>query len=136
MFGSRALYPVATGLVFAVVAALGWIRLSARPPRVARHGTGHDLLEGDDVRVELEVEPTSAVAPPTLVAHETLGRLGDRRVELARTGRRRFAGGYELLRVPRGRYAFESVRLSVEDPFGLARTEIVQIGRASCRERV
>ena len=74
------------------------------------------------------VEPTSAVAPPTLVAHETLGRLGDRRVELARVGRRRFAGGYELRRVPRGRYAFESVRLSVEDPFGLARTEIVQGG--------
>ena len=128
LFGSRALYPVATGLVFAVVAALGWIRLSARPPRVARHGTGHHLLEGDDVRVELVVEPTSAVPPPTLVAHETLGRLGERRFELARVGRRRFVGGYELRRVPRGRYAFESVLLSVEDPLGLARTEIVQSG--------
>ena len=128
LFGSRALYPVATGLVFAVVAAVGWIRLSARPPRVDRRGTGNDVLEGDDVRVELEVEPTSAVAPPTLVALEALGRLGERRVELARAGRGRFAGGYDLLRVPRGRYAFESVRLSVEDPFGLARGEIVQGG--------
>ena len=58
------------------------------------------------------------VPPPSLVAHETLGRLGERRVDLARAGRRRFTGAYELARVPRGRYAFESVRLSAEDPFG------------------
>ena len=128
IFGARALYPVAIGLVVAVVAALGWIRLSARPPRVDRHGAGGDLLEGADVRVRLDVEPTSAVAPPTLVAHETLGRLGERRVELERQRGGRFTGGYELLRVPRGRYAFESVRLSVEDPFGLARSEIVHGG--------
>jgi uncharacterized protein (DUF58 family) len=128
IFGSRALYPVATGLVFAVGAAVAWIRLSARAPVVRRSGTGHDLLEGDDVRVELEVEPSSAVPPPTLVAHETLGRLGERRVDLARAGRRRFTGTYELTRVPRGRYGFESVRLSAEDPFGLARTETVQTG--------
>ena len=127
VFGSRALYPVATGLVLAVVAAVAWIRLSARAPLVRRHGPERDLLEGEDVRVELEVEPASAVPPPTLVAHETLGRLGECRVELERRGRR-FTGGYELRQVPRGRYAFESVRLSAEDPFGLARTEIVQAG--------
>jgi len=128
VFGARALYPVAIGLVVAVVAALGWIRLSARTPRVERLGAGRDLLEGGDVRVRLEVESTSAVAPPTLVAHESLGRLGDRRVELTRSARGRFTGGYELLRVPRGRYAFESVRLTIEDPFGLARAEIVHGG--------
>jgi hypothetical protein len=88
IFGSRALYPVATGLVFAVGAAVAWIRLSARAPVVRRHGTGHDLLEGDDVRIELEVVPRSSVPPPTLVAHEALGRLGERRVDLARAGRR------------------------------------------------
>ena len=128
IFGARALYPVSLGLVVAVVAALGWIRLAARPPRVDRHGAGGDLLEGADVSVRLAVEPTSAVAPPTLVAHETLGRLGERRVELERQRGGRFTGGYDLLRVPRGRYAFESVRLSVEDPLGLARTEIVHGG--------
>jgi uncharacterized protein (DUF58 family) len=52
--------------------------------------------------------------------------LGERRVELHRVGRSRFAGGYELRRVPRGRYAFDSVRLTVQDPFGLARAELVQ----------
>src|SRR5205085_10377920 len=112
VFGSRSLYPVATGLVLAVALALGWVRLSARPPRVARHGATRDVVEGDDVRVDLVVEATSPVAPPTLVAHERPGRLAERRVELYRAGRRRFAGGFELRAVPRGRHAFDAVRLT------------------------
>ena len=126
VFGSRALYPVATGLLFSVALAVAWVRLSSRPPHVRRHGASRDLVEGDDARIDVEVEPVTAVAPPTLVAHERPGRLGDRRVDLVRTGRHRFAGGYELRRVPRGRYPFEDVRLIVEDPFGLARVELVQ----------
>jgi uncharacterized protein (DUF58 family) len=126
IFGSRPLYPVATGLLFAVVLAVGWVRLAARPPFVRRHGAARDVVEGDDVRVDLEVEAVGAVAPPTLVAHERPGRLGERRVELHRVGRRRFAGRYELRAVPRGRYAFDEVRLTIEDPFALARAELVQ----------
>jgi uncharacterized protein (DUF58 family) len=125
VFGSRALYPVATGLVLAVLLALAWVRLSARPPHVHRHGATRDVIEGDDVRVDLVVEATSAVPPPTLVAHERPGRLAERRVELYRAGRRRFAGGFELRQVPRGRYAFDTVRLTIEDPFGLARASLV-----------
>jgi uncharacterized protein (DUF58 family) len=47
-------------------------------------------------------------------------------VELYRAGRRRFAGGFELRAVPRGRYAFDTVRLTIEDPFALARVSLVQ----------
>ena len=126
VFGSRALYPVATGLVLAAVLALGWVRLSTRSPHVHRHGATRDVLEGDDVRIDLVVEATSAVPPPSLVAHERPGRLAERRVELYRAGRRRFAGGFELRRVPRGRYAFDTVRLTIEDPFALARASLVQ----------
>src|SRR5665213_1254905 len=126
VLGSRALYPVATGLVFAVALAVGWVRLSARPMHVNRHGAAQDVVEGDDVRVQLEVRTTSTLPPPTLVALERPGRLGERRVELARVGRRRYSAGYELEHVPRGRYAFETVRLTIEDPFSLARAEIVQ----------
>jgi uncharacterized protein (DUF58 family) len=126
VFGSRALYPVATGMLFAVALAAAWVGLSARAPHVRRHSPAREVVEGDDVTVELEVEPTSALSPPTLVAHEIPGRLGERRVELSRVARRRFRGGYELRAVPRGRYPFESVRLTVEDPFALARAEIVQ----------
>jgi uncharacterized protein (DUF58 family) len=126
VFGSRALYPVATGLVLAVVLALGWVRLSARPPHVSRHGAIRNVIEGDDVRIDLVVEARSPVPPPTLVAHERPGRLPERRVELYRAGRRRFAGGFELRGVPRGRYAFDAVRLTIEDPFALARASLIQ----------
>ena len=126
IFGSRALYPVAVGLVLAVAAAALWIGLSARPPFVRRGGTMRDAVEGDDVCIELEVEPTGVLAPPTLVAHESLGPLGDRRVELERVHRRRFVARYDLLRVPRGRYAFGPVRLTADDPLGLVRAELVQ----------
>lgn len=126
VFGSRALYPAATGLVLAVAVAVGWVRLSARPPHVSRHGAARDVIEGDDVRVDLVVESTGAVAPPTLVAHEQPGSLDERRIELQRVRGSRFAGGYELRAVPRGRYAYASVRLTIEDPFSLARAELVQ----------
>ena len=121
VFGSRALYPVATGLVAAVALTVGWVRLSARPPRVRRHGAERDVVEGEDVRIDLVVEPSARVQPPTLVAHEGLARLGARDVELRQGRPGRWVGGYDLRRVPRGRYPFETVQLSIEDPFGLAR---------------
>jgi len=124
VFGSRALYPVATGLVLAVAGAVAWVRLSPRAPEVHRHGGGRDVVEGEDVRLDLVVQWTSKLPPPTLVAREHLGRLGERTVELHPVGRRRHAGGYELRALPRGRYGFETVRLSIEDPFGLARSEL------------
>jgi len=121
VFGSRALTPVATGLVLAVVLAAAWVRLAARPPQVRRHGAARDVFEGDDVRIDLVVERRSRVPPPTLVAHEELARLGARDVELRQVRPGRWTGGYDLRQVPRGRYPFETVLLSIEDPFGLAR---------------
>jgi uncharacterized protein (DUF58 family) len=144
VFGSRALYPVATGLAAAVVLAYAWVRLSSRPPRVRRHGAGREVLSGDDVRIDLDVSTEGALAPPTLVAVERPGRLEERVIELWRVGRRRFAGGYELRGVRRGRYAFETVRLTIEDPFGLARARlekgepealVVYPRRAACTHR-
>jgi len=126
IFGSRALYPVAVGLLLAAALAYGWVRLASRPLTVRRHGAQRDVVEGDDVRVDLEVEAQTGVVPPTLVAHESPGKLGERRVELHRVGRRRFAGGYELRRVPRGRHSYDAVRLTVQDPFALAREQLVQ----------
>ena len=87
--------------------ALVWVRLSLRPLHVRRHGAARDLVEGDDVRIDLEVNRPARSSPPTLVAHERPGRLDERRVELYHAGARRFAGGYELRAVPRGRYAFQ-----------------------------
>jgi len=112
--------------VFTVARAVAWVRVSTRPPQVRRHGASRDVIEGDDVHISLELMATGALPPPTLVAHERPGRLAELRVELHRVGRRRFAGGYDLHTVPRGRYAFETVRVTIEDPFGLARASLVQ----------
>lgn len=124
LFGSRALYPVAAGLALAVALAVGWVRLSLRNPEVHRHGAGRDVLEGEDVRIDLVFERNGVLPPPTLVARDVLGRLGERRVELVPAGRGRHAGGYDLRAVPRGRYPFETVRMSVEDPFALAEASL------------
>ena len=120
VFGSRALYPVATGLVAAVLLSVAWVRASARAPSLRRHGLGN-VLEGSDVRIRLELELRSLVPPPTLVAVERAGRLPEREVEIGNGG-----GRYTLSAVGRGRYVFEPVRLSIEDPFALARVELVR----------
>jgi uncharacterized protein (DUF58 family) len=121
IFGSRALYPVATGLVLAVLLAVGWVRLSARPPLVRRHGVRSDALEGDSIWITLDVEPTSPVPPPSLVAVERVGALPEREVEL-----RRGLGRYDLTSLRRGRYVFAPTRLTIEDPFALARVDLLR----------
>jgi uncharacterized protein (DUF58 family) len=64
------------------------------------------------------------VPQPTVVAHEAVGRLGERDVELRPRGRGRHRGSYRLSDVPRGRHRFAPVRLSIADPFGLAEAKL------------
>jgi len=87
VFGSQALYPVAAGLVLAVLLAVVWVRASARAPALRSHGLGN-VLEGSDVRIRLEVAMESLVPPPTLVAVERAGRLPERVVEIRNCGGR------------------------------------------------
>jgi uncharacterized protein (DUF58 family) len=122
-FGSLALYPVAAGFVLAVVLALAWVRVSVRRPEVRRRWSREDLVEGDDVRVELELARDSRTPLPDVVAYESVGRLGEREVGLRPRGRR-YVGAYRLDRVPRGRHRFAPVRFAVADPFGLAETTL------------
>jgi uncharacterized protein (DUF58 family) len=122
IFGSRALYPVAIGLLLAVPLAWAWVGLANRPLRVRRRAPERDVLEGEDVEVEIEVEPTAPVPPPSLTCVERLGRLGERQLVFRPNGRR-LVGGYTLHGVRRGRYAIEPLRLALEDPFGLYRVE-------------
>ena len=132
LFGAKALYPVAAGLVLAPLAARAWVRAAAAPielrrrtgggllGRVGRRGT---LLEGEDVWVTLEARPSSRVPPPGIVITEQFSRLGVRETSLRRDGAAH-RGTYVLERVPRGRYAVEEARATIDDPFGLARAEV------------
>jgi uncharacterized protein (DUF58 family) len=122
-FGSTSLYPVATGLLLAVVVAWVWVRLADRPFRV-RHGWGgREYVEGDDVRISVELEPTGNVLPATATLTQRIGRLGEQRHVMRRAGRG-LRLRFELRRVPRGRYAFEHLQTELSDAFGLQRARV------------
>lgn len=123
LFGAKALYPAATGLVLAPLAARTWVRLAAGPVSLRRRAGRGALLEGDDVWVTLEATPRSRVPLPALAVTERLARLGERETHLARSGGIH-RGTYVLESLPRGRFVVEQVRATIDDPFGLARSEV------------
>ncbi len=129
VFGSRALYPVAAGLVLAVPLALAWVWLSVRRPRLARRRLEREPVEGDDLRVELVLDPLSSLPLPDAVVVEPVGRLGQREVTFRRLRPGRYAGSYVLSGVPRGRHELGPARLTVGDPFGLAARHLATAGR-------
>lgn len=122
-FGSEALYPVALGLVLAVLAAALWVRLLQRPMTLRRRLDRGDRLAGDDVPVQLELDAEGLVPSGTIVLRERIARLGERETPLVRR-HGRLRGRYVLRRVPRGRYAIEASEIVIEDPFGLERVEV------------
>jgi uncharacterized protein (DUF58 family) len=124
VFGSRALYPVAAGLVLVVPLAVAWVRITLRQPHLSRHWPHEGLLERDDLTIELVLEREPGSPLPSIVAHELVGRVGEEEVELRSRSRGRHSGSYRLHEVPRGRHPFAPVRLSIADPFGLAKTEL------------
>jgi uncharacterized protein (DUF58 family) len=122
-FGSKPLYPVATGFLLVVVVAWVWIRLANRPFRVRRGAGESEHVEGDDVPIVVELQPTASVQPASVTLHERAGRLGVQRHVMRRSGDR-LSVRYVLEQVPRGRYRFEDVRAELSDPFGLERAVV------------
>jgi uncharacterized protein (DUF58 family) len=122
-FGSIPLYPVAVGLVLAVLGAWIWVRLIDRPMQLRRIGLHEERLEGQDVAVTLELLHDGRIKPFGAAVVERIERLGERRVTVRPAGDRLVAR-YELERVPRGRYPFEPAHAVLEDPFGLERREL------------
>lgn len=130
LFGAKALYPVATGLVLAPLGAVAWVWLAAGPMRLQRRAGKGVLLEGGDVWVGLDVQPESRIPAAGIAITETIARFGDQVTSLARTGTG-YRGTYVLERVPRGRYVVEQARATVDDPFGLARMDVELDARGS-----
>jgi uncharacterized protein (DUF58 family) len=122
-FGSRALYPLAVGLVVAPLVAWLWMRLSTWPLRLVRRTRGGEHLEGEDVTVAVEVERSRGLPPGSVVLHEQMSKLGGRVTRLRGRGSR-LAAEYLLERLPRGRYELRHAKAVIEDPFGLARKEV------------
>src|SRR4051812_26330556 len=119
-FGSKPLYPVALGLLVAVLLARLWTRLAPRPAQLRRRIAAVDPLEGDDVPVELALDGRNNLLPAPVVLRERIAKLGVRETPIPLRG----TGRYTLTRLPRGRYVFEKSTALVEDPLGLDRLEI------------
>jgi uncharacterized protein (DUF58 family) len=117
-FGSKPLYPVATGFLLVAAVAWMWVRLANRPFRVRRGWGDNEHVEGDDVPVVVELDASASVLPAAATLIERVGRLGEQRHGLRRNGRR-LSVRYVFERLPRGRYAFDDVRVEIADPFGL-----------------
>jgi len=130
LFGAKALYPVATGLALAPLAARVWVGLAAAPIRLTRRAGKGALLEGEDVWVSLSAQPESRVPAPGLTVTERLARFGDQVTTLRRAGGF-YRGTYVLERVPRGRYVVEAARATIDDPFGLAQADVDLDARGS-----
>ncbi len=130
LFGAKALYPVATGLVLAPLGARAWVQLAAGPIRLSRRAGKGALLEGEDVWVSLDARPSSRTPLPGLVVTERIARFGEQVTALSRAGRG-YRGTYVLERVPRGRYVVEEARATIDDPFGLARADVDLDARGS-----
>lgn len=122
-FGSKPLYPVATGLLLVVLVAWAWVRLANRPFRVRRGWGDTEHVEGDDVPVVVELDASASVLPAAAALVERVGRLGVQRHSLRRHGRR-LSVRYVLEQLPRGRYEFGEVRLEIADPFALERVSL------------
>jgi uncharacterized protein (DUF58 family) len=122
-FGSEVLYPVAVGLVLAVLAASLWVRFLRRPMTLRRTFGRGERLAGDDVPVQLELDTDEIIPSGTLVLREKIARIGERETALVRR-QGRLRGRYLLRQVPRGRYAIEESEVVIEDPFGLERVTV------------
>jgi uncharacterized protein (DUF58 family) len=122
-FGSKPLYPVATGLLLVGAVAWIWVRLANRPFRVRRGWGDSEHVEGEDVPVVVELLATARVPPAAVTLIERVGRLGEQRHLMRRRGPR-LSVRYLLRALPRGRYAFEEVRAEIADPFGLERIAV------------
>src|SRR2546421_12892550 len=91
-FGSKPLYPIATGLLLVVLFAWASVRLAKKPMRLVRTTSAHEQLEGEDLRVHLELQPEGRLLPGSVVPVDEGGRLGDRRGPPRRGDGRRFCG--------------------------------------------
>src|SRR5207237_839309 len=99
-FGSKPLYPVALGLLAAVLLARIWTRLAGRPVAVRRRLPQAERYEGDDVQVRIQVELERSFVPATVVELERL---------FSEAGRFARDGSRLLLRRPAG-FDLHSVR--------------------------
>ncbi len=121
--GTREAYAPAIGLALAVLAAVVYVRLVRGPFRLIRRGGPGEHVEGGELSVQVEVQRDGGLPPVGARLFDTLPAVGEAQVPLFKTGDV-MAGRYTLRGLPRGRYRLDKARLVIDDPFGLARSEL------------
>jgi uncharacterized protein (DUF58 family) len=117
-FGSRPLGVVGVGLLLAASAARAWAGLVRGGISVSHGALPSPAVEGERVRMRIEVRRASRVPVGSAVAHGRLGRLGQFACRLTGHGRR-LTGELDLGRLPRGRFELSDARLVLGDHLGL-----------------
>lgn len=117
--GATALAILGLGLGLAAVVARAWTWLVRRGLRVARVSAAAPTVEGEPLRLEIELQGRSWLAS-RIELGDRIGPLGERRVAFGRGGRATVV----VEAAPRGRYRLGPGRLVVDDPLGLSRVQI------------
>ena len=118
MFGSRPLGVAGVGLLLAAGAARVWAGLVQGPISVVHAADPAPAVEGDRVRLRIDVQRASRMPVGSLVARGSLDRLGAYECRLTGRGRSA-AAGLDLGRLPRGRFAISDARIELGDHLGL-----------------
>ena len=118
MFGSRPLGVAGVGLLLAAGAARVWAGLVQGPISVLHAADPTPAVEGDRVRLRIDVQRASGMPVGSLVARGSLDRLGTYECRLTGRGRSA-AAGLDLGRLPRGRFAISDARIELGDHLGL-----------------
>ena len=121
-FGTDAMFPVAVGLMAAPILANVWVRALSQPMRLRRTLGTHELVEGSDLAIGLELRADGPL-PSRATLIDRLEHAGPLEATMVRRGRV-LRGRHLLGSAPRGRYRLYRAVLRLSDPFGLAQTEI------------
>ena len=116
--GSRVLGVVGVGFLFAGALTWLWAWLADSPVAVTTAVTPMPAVEGDRVRVAIDVRRTSGTPVGSLTVRVSAGRLGERSFRLRPRGRRA-SGEVDLGRLPRGVYPFSETEVVLGDLLGL-----------------
>ena len=77
-FGSQPLYPVAIGFLLAVLVSAVSVHAAARPMGYRRRSDSVEHVEGDDVVVDVELEPRSPLGLASATVVERSASIGSR----------------------------------------------------------
>jgi uncharacterized protein (DUF58 family) len=116
--GSRVLGVVGVGFLIAGAVTWLWALLVDSPVTVTETITPVPAVEGDRVRVALDVHRFSAAPVGSLTVRVSAGRLGERVCRL-RTRGRRATGELDLGRLPRGVFTLSETEVELGDLMGL-----------------